>query len=229
MPNRKESKPAKAERHGRRDGQPAPTKAPPHRRRFVISAKAHPKSEPKAEAPAKAEPKANSDSQAKTAYANAHPAPAGAGHVQAADLTETIKTLLHLAHEHGHVTYDDINDILPDGLSPEDLDELYSKLRNLDVEIVDHAEVERAKPAEPEEEEDTRLEVLDDPVRMYLKKTRLLSRHASSRTPTSVLMPFCCSAAMPLPETRGLGSTAPITTRAGRCAIRASTQGGVRP
>ena len=179
MPNRKESKSAKAERHGRRDGQPAPTKGPPHRRRFVISAKGRPKSEPKAEAPAKAEPKANSDSQAKTAYANAHPAPAGAGHVQTADLTETIKTLLHLAHEHGHVTYDDINDILPDGLSPEDLDELYSKLRNLDVEIVDHAEVERAKPAEPEEEEDTRLEVLDDPVRMYMNqmgKVPLLTR-----------------------------------------------------
>jgi RNA polymerase primary sigma factor len=99
---------------------------------------------------------------------------------QAVDLTETIKTLLHLAHEHGHVTYDDINDILPDGLSPGDLDELYTKLRGLDVEIVDHAEVERAKPAEPEEaEEDTRLEVLDDPVRMYMNqmgKVPLLTR-----------------------------------------------------
>jgi RNA polymerase primary sigma factor len=94
-------------------------------------------------------------------------------------LTETIKTLLHLAQEHGHVTYDDINDILPEGLSPEDLDDLYSKLRNLDVEIVDHAEVERAKPAEPEEEEDSRLEVLDDPVRMYMNqmgKVALLTR-----------------------------------------------------
>jgi hypothetical protein len=50
------------------------------------------------------------------------------------------QTLLHLNQEHGHVTYDDINDILPDGLSPNDLDELYTKLRNLDVEIVDHAE-----------------------------------------------------------------------------------------
>jgi len=106
------------------------------------------------------------------------PGPAIPG--QAVDLTETIKTLLHLAHEHGHVTYDDINDILPDGLSPEDLDELYTKLRGLDVEIVDHAEVERAKPAEPEEaEEDTRLEVLDDPVRMYMNqmgKVPLLTR-----------------------------------------------------
>jgi hypothetical protein len=42
------------------------------------------------------------------------------------DLAETIKTLLHLSHEHGHVTYDDINDVLPEGLSPDDLDELYT-------------------------------------------------------------------------------------------------------
>jgi RNA polymerase primary sigma factor len=95
------------------------------------------------------------------------------------DLAETIKTLVHLSREHGHVTYDDINDVLPEGMSPDDLDELYTKLRNLDIEIVDHAEVERAKPAEPEEEEDTRLEVLDDPVRMYMNqmgKVPLLTR-----------------------------------------------------
>ncbi|HVV02108.1 MAG TPA: RNA polymerase sigma factor RpoD [Verrucomicrobiae bacterium] len=98
---------------------------------------------------------------------------------QPPDLAETIKTLLHLAQENGHVTYDDINDVLPDGLSPEDLDELYTKLRNLDVEIVDQAEVDKAKPAEAEEEEDTRLEVLDDPVRMYMNqmgKVPLLTR-----------------------------------------------------
>jgi RNA polymerase primary sigma factor len=99
--------------------------------------------------------------------------------VQPADLAETIKGLLHLAHENGHITYDDINDLLPDGMSPEDLDELYTKLRNLDVEIVDHPEVERAKPSEAEEEEDARLEVLDDPVRMYMNqmgKVPLLTR-----------------------------------------------------
>ena len=95
------------------------------------------------------------------------------------DLAEVIKTLLHLAHENGHVTYDDINDVLPDGMSPDDLDELYTKLRNLDIEIVDAAEVERAKPAEQEEEEDSRLEVLADPVRMYMNqmgKVPLLTR-----------------------------------------------------
>ncbi|HWC58695.1 MAG TPA: RNA polymerase sigma factor region1.1 domain-containing protein, partial [Verrucomicrobiae bacterium] len=95
------------------------------------------------------------------------------------DLTETIKTLLGLQQENGYVTYDDINDILPDNLSPDDLDELYTKLRSLDVEIVDQAEVERAKPAPQEEDEDARLEILDDPVRMYMNqmgKVPLLTR-----------------------------------------------------
>jgi hypothetical protein len=84
-----------------------------------------------------------------------------------------------LAQEHGHVTYDDINDVLPDGLTPNDLDELYTKLRNFDVEIVDHARWSAPSRAEPEEEEDTRLEVLDDPVRMYMNqmgKVPLLTR-----------------------------------------------------
>jgi RNA polymerase primary sigma factor len=97
------------------------------------------------------------------------------------DLTETVKTLLHLAQEHGYVTYDDINDVLPDGLNPEDLDTLFTKLRSLDVEIVDQAEVQRTtKKDEPEEaEEDSRLEILDDPVRMYMNqmgKVPLLTR-----------------------------------------------------
>ncbi|HUC84275.1 MAG TPA: RNA polymerase sigma factor region1.1 domain-containing protein, partial [Candidatus Acidoferrales bacterium] len=74
------------------------------------------------------------------------PAAAPSGLPPSFDLTETIKTLLHLSQEHGYVTYDDINDILPDNLSPEDLDAVLSKLRGLDVEIVmDQAEAERAE------------------------------------------------------------------------------------
>jgi RNA polymerase primary sigma factor len=88
------------------------------------------------------------------------------------DLTEKIKELLRLAQEQGYLTYGDINDALPDNVvTPEDLDEIYIKLRNLEVEIVDQAEVDRVKQPEPEEEEDkTRLDILDDPVRMYLKQ-----------------------------------------------------------
>lgn len=97
------------------------------------------------------------------------------------DLTEKIKELLRLAQEQGYLTYGDINDALPDGMvSPDDLDEIYSKLRNLEVEIVDQAEVDRVKQPEPEEEDDkARLDILDDPVRMYLKQmgqVPLLSR-----------------------------------------------------
>ena len=88
------------------------------------------------------------------------------------DLTEKIKDLIRLAQEQGHLTYSDINDALPANVvSAEDLDEIYIKLRNLEIDIVDQAEVDRVKQPEPEEEEDkSRLDILDDPVRMYLKQ-----------------------------------------------------------
>ena len=88
------------------------------------------------------------------------------------DLGEKIRELLRLAKEQGHLTYGDINDALPDGVvKPEDLDEIYIKLRNLEVEIVAQAEVDRIKQPEPEEGDGkTRLDILDDPVRMYLKQ-----------------------------------------------------------
>jgi RNA polymerase primary sigma factor len=96
------------------------------------------------------------------------------------EVTETIKELLSLAREQGYLTFDDINDILPDGLTPDDLDDIYTKLKNLDVEIVDRSEVARLKQQpEQEEEEDTRLDFLDDPVRMYMNqmgKVPLLTR-----------------------------------------------------
>ncbi len=97
------------------------------------------------------------------------------------DLTEKVKELLLLAKEQGHLTYDDINDALPDSVvTPEDLDQIYTKLANLDVEIVDQAEVDRVKAPEAEEEEEKgRLDILDDPVRMYLRqmgKVPLLTR-----------------------------------------------------
>jgi len=90
------------------------------------------------------------------------------------DLTEKVKELVRLAQEQGYLTYGDINDALPDNVvSPEELDEIYTKLRNLEIEIVDQAEVDRVKQPEPEGEEPedkSRLDILDDPVRMYLKQ-----------------------------------------------------------
>jgi RNA polymerase primary sigma factor len=97
------------------------------------------------------------------------------------DLTEKVRELVLLAKEQGHLTYDDINDALPETVvTPEDLDQIYTKLNNLEIEVVDPAEVDRVKQPEAEEEEEKgRLDILDDPVRMYLRqmgKVPLLTR-----------------------------------------------------
>ncbi len=174
---------AKNTPHPKRSSSPkAPKlKAPPVRRRFVISSKAVKLDGTKAEPvgpPAAKTAASKPPTNGQTPVASTTPS---------MDLTETIKTLLHLSQEHGYVTYDDINDILPDNLSPEELDAVLSKLRSLDVEIVmDQAEAERAErgkqpeQAQSEEvDEDARLEILDDPVRMYMNqmgKVPLLTR-----------------------------------------------------
>ena len=182
MLKRKQSKSGNGVPHSGSAGERAATPSSQRQRhRFIISAKAAAgRPEGHAQAPEKPNGAGKPHSGPETKAGPGQQTPGVPGTVVAPlDLAETIKTLLHLAHENGHITYDDINDVLPEGLSPEDLDELYTKLRNLDVEIVDHAEVERAKPAEPEEEEDSRLEVLDDPVRMYMNqmgKVPLLTR-----------------------------------------------------
>ncbi len=99
-------------------------------------------------------------------------APYVAGQPLRLDLAEKVKELVRLAQEQGYLTYNDINDALPDGLvSPSELDDLYGSLRNLEVEIVDQAEVDRVKQPTPDDDEERlRMDILDDPVRMYLKQ-----------------------------------------------------------
>ena len=174
---------ARRRKHG--SGRNAGAKPAPARRRFVVSVARRGVSKPgetngKARLSAGHPPASGAQKLPPSGQATAASAP-----IQSSvDLTETVKTLLHLAQEHGYITYDDINDILPDNLSPEDLDALLTKLRSLDVEIVmDQAEAERTRQPEPaqqpEEDEDARLEILDDPVRMYMNqmgKVPLLTR-----------------------------------------------------
>src|SRR5439155_6834938 len=86
-----------------------------------------------------------------------------------------IKELIKLAKEQGYLTYGDLNDILPENiLSSDELDAIMILLRNMDIEIIDASEVERFKRKAEEEKEtqkvDSRLDILDDPVRMYLKQ-----------------------------------------------------------
>jgi RNA polymerase primary sigma factor len=86
-------------------------------------------------------------------------------------IAEKIKDLIRLAHEQGNLTHSDIYEAFPNGTaSPEDLDEIHTKLHNLEIEIVDQAEVDRVKSPDGDDDGKTRLDVLDDPVRMYLKQ-----------------------------------------------------------
>src|SRR5664279_3426089 len=100
---------------------------------------------------------------------------------QGVDLTQKVKDLLRLAKEQGHLTHDDLNDALPhEMVTPADLDQVLTKLRGLEIEIIDAAEIERGRrPEADEEEEGGRYDSLDDPVRMYLRqmgKVPLLTR-----------------------------------------------------
>ena len=87
-------------------------------------------------------------------------------------MTDKIRELVKLAQEQGYLTYTDINESLADTpVTADELDDIYIKLRNLEVEIVDQAEVDRVKqPENEDEDEKARLDILDDPVRMYLKQ-----------------------------------------------------------
>src|SRR5271154_5003533 len=187
---KRKTTPSKALNSRRAGGKSVKPKTAPVRRRFIISSKAKKDLSKPPEANGKAKHTAGSIAEAEKRLQNGHTNGAATAATPAqpsVDLTETIKTLLHLAQEHGYVTYDDINDVLPENLSPEDLDALLSKLRSLDVEIVmDQAEAERAErskqpeqPQQEEAEEDSRLEILDDPGRMYMNqmgKVPLLTR-----------------------------------------------------
>src|SRR5438552_15492271 len=93
-----------------------------------------------------------------------------------------IRELAKLAKEQGYVTFDDLNDVLPAGVTDADeLDAILSQLRRMEIDIIEATEVDRykegKKESEEEEEEEkeeekpeTRFEILDDPVRMYLKQ-----------------------------------------------------------
>ncbi len=95
------------------------------------------------------------------------------------EIQEKIRELIKLAKEQEYLTYDDINEILPNDLvDPDDVEAIMERLRNMEFDIIDASEVDRFKDkkkdeGDGEEEEvkaDQKLDILDDPVRMYLKQ-----------------------------------------------------------
>jgi RNA polymerase primary sigma factor len=146
---------------------------------FIFGAKATGGKSPRPRKTPDAPAKANGTAHGKLAGKGPALRSTPAGQPGPEDTTETIKTLVQIAREQGHLTYDDVNEVLADGVSPDQLDALYAKLHTLGIEVVAHAEVEKPKAEEPEEEEERPFEPLDDPVRMYMNqmgKVPLLSR-----------------------------------------------------
>ena len=81
--------------------------------------------------------------------------------------------LIRLAREQGHLSWDDLNDTLPSGFVTADLmDELMTRLRAMEIRVLDDGEVEQARreTARERDAESAKLDSLDDPVRMYLRQ-----------------------------------------------------------
>ena len=83
------------------------------------------------------------------------------------DLAEILKSLVQLSRAQGHLTDDDINDLVPTDMADSDVEELHRKLRDFDIKVIGLSEVEQPKPAEADEEVEPRLDTLDDPVQMH--------------------------------------------------------------
>jgi RNA polymerase primary sigma factor len=104
---------------------------------------------------------------------------AGSRLYTAIELQSRIRELIKLAKEQGYLTFDDLNEALPEGITDADeLDLILTRLRRLEIDIIEASEVDRYKDGKKDTEEDleeeerteTKVDILDDPVRMYLKQ-----------------------------------------------------------
>ena len=101
--------------------------------------------------------------------------PEGAEAAAPGGINEKIRQLIRLSKEQGYLTFDDINEALPESVeNQEEIDNVLSILQNLEIEILEPDQVEdykqRQEEAEEEESRTSQNDILDDPVRMYLKQ-----------------------------------------------------------
>ncbi|MCK5305701.1 MAG: RNA polymerase sigma factor RpoD [Candidatus Omnitrophica bacterium] len=108
---------------------------------------------------------------------------------------KTLERLIALGKEKGYLTYDQVNEILPENVvSSEEIDDIFTSLGEVDIQIVDSEgakEIEEDLARRKEEEKKgkrpvvlSRLSQLEDPVRMYLREMgqiSLLSREEEIR------------------------------------------------
>ncbi len=95
----------------------------------------------------------------------------------AAEIQLRLRELIKLAKEQGYLTFDDLNEALPDGITDaNELDAILTRLRRMEIDVIEASDVDRHKEVkkdldeEEEEKPETKLDILDDPVRMYLRQ-----------------------------------------------------------
>jgi RNA polymerase primary sigma factor len=99
--------------------------------------------------------------------------------VDSPKIQEKIRELIKLAKEQDYLTFDDVNEALPASASEGALlDAVISRLQNMEFDIIDASQVDKVSEIRKQKQQDdvepqkpeTKLDILDDPVRMYLKQ-----------------------------------------------------------
>jgi len=95
-----------------------------------------------------------------------------AAKVKREERNERMKTLIRLAETQGYLTYDDINEQLPEAVIKDtDIESYLAILRGMEIEIIDAADVDKFRSEHEQDEQrirGSRLDFFDDPIRMYL-------------------------------------------------------------
>ena len=102
---------------------------------------------------------------------------------KAPEKSETPEEVIQRVKEKGAITYDELNEILPEDATAEQIDEVMVALSDTEVEVVDDLKIDAEKQEHDKKQErlakkaertreaaHTRHERADDPVRMYLRE-----------------------------------------------------------
>jgi RNA polymerase primary sigma factor len=94
----------------------------------------------------------------------------GSDPVKREERNEKLKELIRLAEAQGYLTYDDINEHIPEAIiKPEELESYLVLLRGMDIDIIESSDVDKfRREGEKAGKAKAKLDFFDDPVRMYL-------------------------------------------------------------
>ena len=118
--------------------------------------------------------KKSETTEAKTVVLNVDEGASSTSIMEREERNDRIKDLMALAAEHGFLTFEDINEAFPEDLvSVEDIEKIVGLLQSMEIDIIKQDDVEEYQARMEKEQADkqnSRSDVLDDPVRMYLKQ-----------------------------------------------------------